>query len=76
MMGRKLKKAPRFVSEKYRTMRIFKQVKREQLRLVMAAWSNYSVGCAWTPGYPNLVERIESDLIELRDLLSQKNWGR
>lgn len=57
-------------------MRKFKQAKRAEFRDVLKAFDVFSLGCAYAPGYPDLVREIEEKMEELQTLLTIKKWGR
>lgn len=58
------------------TRRQFKQLKRKQLRNVLKAWNDYNRGCAYCRNYPNGINVIDLNLLEIKEDLSIKNWGR
>jgi len=58
------------------TPRQWKSKKRQELKKVTAAFDEFRFGCAYTPNYPTDINRIEIALANLKNALSQKNWGR
>lgn len=59
-----------------RRQRDFKALKRTELRGIIAAWQIFHSGCAYVPGYPHAIWRLDDAIKELTRLLSAKEWGR
>lgn len=71
-----MKRQPRIVPRAVcRTARIWKQRKREELRLVKQAWDRYWIGSAFTPD-DGINREIAELLLQLSEKLSIKEWGR
>lgn len=55
------------------SQREFRQLKRKQLKEIMKAYKEYSLACAWCPGYPHGLSEL---LWEMKKSHSVKNWGK
>ena len=60
----------------YKTYRIFKSMKRYQIKQMLRNLDTLRGGCAYLPSGPDKVEQIERLLKEMRDECSVKKWGR
>lgn len=71
-MPRKSKVSPFYEG----TTRQWKAQKRREWRELIRAYETFRLGCAYTPVYPTLVNRLEADLKFGSHALSVKEWGR
>lgn len=61
---------------KVATRRLWKALKRRQLRTLDRALDDLRMGCAYFPGGAQRVEAISDQVKALRAELSAKEWGR
>lgn len=68
---------PSVLRSRFWNWRNYKESKRQELRRAMAVLEDFNFGCAYLPkiAYHRYC-RIQSELKELRQELSVKEWGR
>lgn len=65
---------PDHMLESYGSKRAFRQVKRAELKRVLAVLQQLTSGCAYTPAYEQIVDAREL-LQKAGEAMSAKNWG-
>ena len=70
------KRIPPFIAEMYGSSHNFRKSKRDLVKHLLALTDELRRGCAFFPMGSGPVDRIQTDLMLLKERLSTRRWGK